>query len=276
MVVGYLGFDPSDRKRAHHSLFFLVFATVLMIMTARWKRIAEYWPPFAVIFSAFALQPWLQGSRSTLTRLSTDVLDELQPFLDRPSSTKSAVEGDLKALWRTIALAVVAVSLGFVLFLNLRATMRDIAASEPHDYYRAGAEWMRANLAPGQIIFNTDWDDFPRLFYYDPTHSYVSGLDPTYLYDKDPALSKLYDRITLGEEEDPGPLIRDRFGARYVFTDNSHDDFFDNAKASGWFEIVYEDRDCTVLHIRDQKAEPEPEESDTNDANHSHPLASAR
>ena len=79
------------------------------------------------------------------------------------------------------------------------------------------------------------------LFYYDPAHVYVSGLDPTYLYDKNPALSQLYDRITLGEEEDPGPLIRDRFGARYVFTDNSHDDFSENASASGWFEIVYED-----------------------------------
>jgi hypothetical protein len=125
---------------------------------------------------------------------------------------------------------------------------------------------MRANLEPGQIIFNTDWDDFPRLFYYDPAHAYVSGLDPTYLYDQDPALSRLYERITLGEEEDPGPLIRDRFGARYVFTDNSHDDFFDNAKASGWFDIVYEDNQCTVLHIRDQKTEPEPDEPETNDA----------
>ena len=258
MVVGYLAFDPSDRKRAHHPLFFLVFATVLMIMTARWKRIAEYWPPFAVMFAAFALQPWLEGARSTLTRLSTDMLDELQDFLDRPGA--SASESDLKALWRTIALAVVAVFLGVVLFLNLRVTIKDIAGSEPHDFYRAGAEWMRANVPPGQIIFNTDWDDFPRLFYYDPTHVYVSGLDPTYLYEKNRELSKLNDRITLGENEDPGPLIRDRFGARYVFTDNGHQDFFDAAQESGWFEIVYEDKQCTIFHIRDQKLEPEPEE----------------
>jgi hypothetical protein len=92
----------------------------------------------------------------------------------------------------------------------------------------------------------------------------VSGLDPTYLYDRDPALSKLYDRITLGKEEDPGPLIRDRFGARYVFSDNSHDDFFDNARASGWFDIVYEDSDCTIMHIRDEKAEPLPEDSESD------------
>jgi hypothetical protein len=163
------------------------------------------------------------------------------------------------------------VLLGIVLFFNIRTTMKDIASSESHDFYRGGAEWMRANVPKGQIIFNTDWDDFPRLFYYDPSHSYVSGLDPTYLYDRDPALSKLYDRITLGKEEDPGPLIRDRFNARYVFTDNSHGDFFDNAKASGWFDIVYEDRDSTVLHIRDQKAEPQTEESETNDTGDEEP-----
>jgi hypothetical protein len=242
-----------------------------MIMNARWKRIAEYWPPFAVIFCAFALQPWLQGAHSSLTRLSTDVLDELQPFLDLPQSTAPANETDLRAIWRALAIAVVAVALVFVLFLNLFVTFKDIAVSETHDYYRVGAQWMRDNLAPGQMIFNTDWDDFPRLFYYDPAHSYVTGLDPTYLYDKDPALSKLYERITLGDEEDPGPLIRDRFGARYVFTDNAHDDFSDNAKASGWFDIVYEDKECTVLHIRDQKAEPEPEDSDSNDAGNDEP-----
>jgi hypothetical protein len=78
-------------------------------------------------------------------------------------------------------------------------------------------------------------------------------LDPSYLYDRNPDLSRLYDRITLGKEDDPGPLIRDRFGARYVFTDNNHHDFFAAARESGWFEIVYEDEQCTIMHILDEK-----------------------
>lgn len=265
MAVGYIAFDPSDRKRAHHSLFFLILATALMIMTARWKRIAEYWPPFAVMFCGFSLQPWLMGARSSLTQLPTDMLDELQPFLDRTESPGTAKRDEKRALWETASLAVVAVFLGTVLFFNLRATIRDISSSESHHYYKAGAEWMRANIPPGQIVFNTDWDDFPRLFYYDPSHTYVSGLDPTYLYDRSPALSKLYDRITLGEEENPGPLIRERFGASYVFTDNSHQDFFDNARHSGWFEIIYEDSECTILQILDQKGTPESEEEQSED-----------
>jgi hypothetical protein len=265
MVTGYLAFDPADRKRAHHSLFFLLFATALMIMTARWKRIAEYWPPFAVMFAAFSLQPWLEGARSAFTILPSDVLDELQPFLDRDELAVKSQEDDRNALKRTIITAVIAVVLGVAFALNLRVTMMDIASSEHHDYYRAGAEWMRVNVPQGEIVFNTDWDDFPRLFYFDPTHRYVTGLDPTYLFDKDPALSKLYDRVTLGEESDPGPLIRDRFGARYVFTDNNHNDFYSHATESGWFEIIYEDAQCTILRVRDQKAEKPPEDQPVKD-----------
>jgi hypothetical protein len=153
----------------------------------------------------------------------------------------------------TIAALSVALVLSIILFFNLRATVHDIQDSEAHEFYRAGAEWLRTNVPPGQVVFNTDWDDFPRLFYFDSSHYYVSGLDPNYLYDKDPDLSRLYDRITLGTQDDPGPLIRDRFGARYVFSDNSHHDFFDQARASGWFDIVYEDTQCTIMYIRDEK-----------------------
>jgi hypothetical protein len=267
MVVGYIAFDPADRKRSHYPLFFLIFSTVLMLMTARWKRIAEYWPPFAVFFAAFALQPWIEGARSTFSRLPADILDELQPFLDRPTAA-SGIDQHRELLRLAIA-AGVAVLLGVVLGFNLYSTSKDIAGSDPPDHYQAGMQWVRANVPAGDIVFNTDWDDFPRLFYFDPTHRYVSGLDPTYLYDRNPELSKLYDRITLGDEEDPGPLIRDRFGSRYVFTDNeeAHSKLYANALDSGWFEVVYEDRDCAVLHIRDQKAAPSPDEddADTND-----------
>ena len=249
MLVGYISFEPSERKRAHYPIFFLLFSTALMIMTARWKRIAEYWPPFAVLFAAFTLQPWLQGLSPYPRRLPPDVLEELQPFFDREEKEQRAFHEML----RNIGVATATLVLGVFLYFNLTATEKEIAQSEPHDYYQAGAQWLRNNVPPGQIIFNTDWDDFPRLFYYAPSHHYVSGLDPNYLYDKDQDLSRLYDRITLGQEEDPGPLIRDRFGARYVFSDNQHHDFFEHAQSSGWFDIVYEDKDCTIMYIRDEK-----------------------
>jgi hypothetical protein len=89
------------------------------------------------------------------------------------------------------------------------------------------------------------------LFYYNPNHTYIVGLDPTYLHDRDPELWKLYASITLGNEGNPAPLIRDRFGARYVFTDNEHPDLLRIAENSGEFEKVYEDKYTTVLRVHD-------------------------
>src|SRR5581483_5286 len=42
MLVGYITFDWSERKRAQRPLYFLIFATTLLLMIARWKRFAEY------------------------------------------------------------------------------------------------------------------------------------------------------------------------------------------------------------------------------------------
>jgi hypothetical protein len=258
MLVGYLFFEPTERRRGQYPIFFLLLSTALMIMTARWKRIAEYWPPFAVLFAGFSLRPWLAGYRPYLTRLPAEVQEELKPFLDREVPPPEDDEG---STWpdvvRTVAVTTVAVVLSVFCLVNVYATKQEINQSESHDFYRAGAEWMRTHVPPGQLIFNTDWDDFPRLFYFDPTHYYVSGLDPSYLYDKNPELSRLYESITLGHEEDPAPLIRDRFGTRWVFSDNTHHDFFEHARSSGWFDIVYEDADCTIMYIRDQKIEDE-------------------
>src|SRR6185369_1407993 len=160
MLAGYLAFEPSERRRAHRPLFFLLFTTALMIMTARWRRIVEYWPPFAVLFAAFTLQPWLEGLRAYPRRLPPEILEELQPFLDR--ETTPAENGEsIRELIPTIAALFVALILCAFLFVNLRTTVREIKQSEPHEHYRAGAEWLRNHMQPGQVFFNTDWDDFP-------------------------------------------------------------------------------------------------------------------
>ncbi|HLL75650.1 MAG TPA: hypothetical protein VK421_10340 [Pyrinomonadaceae bacterium] len=241
MLAGYIAFDPKERSRSARPLFFLVFSTVLLVANARWRRFAEYWPPFAVLFAAFSVDAAL-----THTRAAFDGLRE---------RTRAET-------WRFAAAVVAAVALCVPVGVYLIAETEEIADSAPHADYKEGAEWMRRNVPAGEVVFNTDWDDFPKLFYYDPTHAYVSGLDPTYLYDRDAGLSKLYDDITLGRERDPGPLIRQRFGARYVFTDNEevHDQFYVNARDSGWFDRVYADDSCTVLRIRDEKGEPFAEE----------------
>lgn len=320
-VAGLLAFNGQDRKASERTLFLLVFSTLLLVVNARWKRFAEYWPPFAVLFAAFSLKPYLDGARASIGRLPEDVLDELQPFLDRHDRPEVAAE-KRRTRWLEFEIALVGLALGLALyftlvsagaapdvkaivavsavavallvgllvyarvrggapalavfvmlaltaqaFVNARVTANDIAGSAPPEQYRKAAEWMNANIPPGEIIFNTDWDDFPRLFYFAPRHAYVSGLDPTYLYDKNRDLSRLYEGITVGREENPAPLIRQHFNSRYVFTDKqeAHDDFFHHAMDSGWFEEVYDDEECTILRILDERREPKPDGGEQNE-----------
>lgn len=313
MVIGYVTFNWNDPQRAARPLFFLVFSTLLLVANAKWRRFAEYWPPFAVLFAAFSVNSLLAGALAFYGRLPDEVMRELRPYLDRSERAGEAAQTQRRWTEAEAALAgLVLGALAYALFVlpqlpvgarkgiaiaaavlpllvytffrgvskgslatvflvlvvsalfTVRAERGEIAESDPPESYRGGISWLRANVPPGETVFNTDWDDFPKLFFYDPSHAYVSGLDPTYLYDQNPELSKLYEQITLGKEKDPGPLIRERFHARYVFTDNDpvHDDFYDAALDSGWFEEAYSDDTCTVLRIRDQKGEPPPDEGD--------------
>ncbi len=262
-LIGLIAFDWTDRRRAARPLFFLVFSTILMIMTARSRRFVEYWPPFAVLFAAFTLQPLLEGvRRSVATHLSADVMDELQPFLDRHGRPEETNRARRRERWSIAAATIVALILAVPLVVNVHETAKSIASDQTPFAYRGGMEWIRRNVPKGEIIFNTDWDDFPKMFFYDPDHRYVSGLDPTYLLNEAPELSQLYVDVTLGKNNyEAGTVIRDRFGAHYVFSDKEeiHDDFFFKALDSGWFEKVYEDDHCAVLRVRTDKGTPAPD-----------------
>jgi hypothetical protein len=269
MLIGYVTFGRSDRHTGRRPLFFLLFSTVLMIGVFRWKRFVEYWPPFAILFAAFSLQVLFDEAKARL-KAKEDLFNDLSPFLDKPSEESVKAE-QLWQIVRLVSAGLIGVALFVIIVLtvagfkhfgaDLKGVGPDIADSAPPDQYKKGMEWIWANVPPGEVIFNTDWDDFPKLFFYDQNHAYVSGLDPTYLYDRDHELYKLYEDITLGKVKDPGPLIRDKFGAHYVFSDqNGHDDLYIKAMESGWFDKVYEDEDCFILKLRDTKG-PVPDEA---------------
>src|SRR5437588_3487726 len=118
MLVGFIAFEFSYPKRAQRPIYFLILSTLLMLMTARWKRFAEYFPPFAILFAAFALEQFWRG-RTVFTHLPQDVLEDLQPYLDRQEPTAAAKEERQQEAWRIVKLSLV----GLALFLALLANV---------------------------------------------------------------------------------------------------------------------------------------------------------
>ena len=254
-------------KLPEKAAFFMTFTSILLAAQFRSKRFAEYFPPFAVLFAAFA---WTSFAEPKVAELPAEFQRELDPYLDvdAPRAGGSWVDAA-----RTAAPWIVGIALAIFWFYNLvgfhqlgfdEAGMRDnISSNEQNDRYAAAMRWATGldearadNIPPGEIIFNCNWDDFPKLFFHDTKHRYVYGLDPNYLYSANPELYKSLKDLTEGKIDDPAPVIRDKFGSNYIFTDaKENTDMIAKALESGWVDMVYEDDEARILKIRAQKGD---------------------
>jgi hypothetical protein len=267
MLIGYILFAPKGKKLPEKATFFLMFVTILLVSQFRSKRFAEYFPPFAILFIGFV---WQAFQSPSTPQLPEDFKREIEPFLDADKKTEKH---------RNIQIAKQVAGWGLAVFfclmlvynfygvdrwgINKEGMITSIAASDPDDKYQEAMNWVIENVPEGERIFNCNWDDFPKMFFYSTKHTYVYGLDPNYFYSKNPDLYKRLTEITGGKVEDPAPEIRDKFGAKYIFSDaKENTDMVAKALESGWTEKVYEDSDAIILKIRDQKGEPPDESKD--------------
>jgi hypothetical protein len=224
-LVGLVAFEYRRRVQDLKPLFFLIISVLLLIMTFKARRFVEYWPPFAVLFAAFTISPRFESVNfQWLARTRDRVI----------AAIAAAIITAAAILW-----------MGWCVW-----TSREDVKTEADPYtYRGASEWIATNVPSGSVIYNTNWDSFPALFYYNPNYAYVSGLDPTYLFNRDRKLWEVYESINESEEENGAQAIKDRFGADYVVTGNGDSDFLTNAKSDENFEVVFEDREAVVLRV---------------------------
>ncbi|MGE3465332.1 MAG: hypothetical protein AB7J13_00225 [Pyrinomonadaceae bacterium] len=279
MLIGYVLFVPRKSELPEKAAFFLAFTTILLAAQFRSKRFAEYFPPFAVLFAAFAYSAF---TAPKVVELPEDFQREIDPYLDASTMTERQ---SWVASARTASVWVIGVVLCILWLINMiglsrfgsdyGGLMSNISTNESGDKYRRAMEFATGldetgaeNIPKGERIFNCSWDDFPKMFYYDTKHAYVYGLDPNYLYSENPELYTLLKDITEGKIDDPAPLIRDRFGANYIFADAKENiDMIAKALESGWVETIYEDDEARILKIRAEKgdgqAETEEDQTET-------------
>jgi len=218
-VAGTLALGLNPRRIDVRTATLFVLSIVFGLMLFKSRRFVEYYPAFALLFCALAWTPllseWLRP-KSWLTKTLPAVL----------------ILGLIPALW-----------------FNVQDARASLQKSKPHQRYAGAAAWLRENTPAGSRIFQTDWDDFTRLFFYNTHNIYTLGLDPTYMERYDADLFKLWVDISRGQVENPAQLITERFGADYVFTDLKHKSFLRQAKDDPHLIQVYQDDETTVFQV---------------------------
>lgn len=213
-----LGWRGKRIDRSTLTTFLLAVAFGYLLFKAR--RFVEYYPAFALIFAALSAGPLL--ARETVA-----------------------------ARFRRLIPVGLIAALIVPLVVTLGDARTAMARSKPADLYAAASTWLKQNTPPGSMVFQTDWDDFTRLFFYDTSNLYTLGLDPTYmeLYDAD--LYNTWVQITQGKIDQPGAIIATRFGGEYVMTDLDHGNFLRKAKDDPGLKEVYRDQYAAIFQVID-------------------------
>jgi hypothetical protein len=135
---------------------------------------------------------------------------------------------------------------------------RDITAVK--DSYQRGfgfthfsepALWLVEHTPANSIIFHSDWDEFPFLFLYNDHNRYIVGLDPSFMYSYDKDLHQKWVGVTTGQiTQDLYLIIKNLFGADYVFVDLSSNQAFANNLANNiHFSEVFANQESRIYQV---------------------------
>lgn len=243
LVVGAFALGLHERRMDTRTATTFLLSFLFGLMLFKSRRFVEYFPPFALIFMAMAWTPllrqWLNGP-AWQANLSLP-LDQAIANLPRLASSS--------LWWGRILAGVMLIILLPALWFNVQASRESMQGAKPYQRYAAASAWLQANTPADSRVFQTDWDDFPRLFFYNTHNTYTVGLDPTYMQLYDANLYDLWVNITRGRVEAPAQAIAQTFGAHYVITDLDHQGFLRQAKADPQLVEVYRDEYAAVFQI---------------------------
>lgn len=160
-----------EDRTSRITIALLILALTFLPLAVVARRFVEYWVPFAVLFAALAMKPYLERF-------------DARVFFRR---------------WWThhkLPLVLGGTLLFWIVFSNISSAFTSLKAAEPLEKFRDAAQWLAANTPEKSVVFHTDWDDFPKLFYFNDHNYYLVGLDPTFMYVYDQNLYWLWRNIS--------------------------------------------------------------------------------
>ncbi|MBI4281004.1 hypothetical protein HY628_02290 [Candidatus Uhrbacteria bacterium] len=221
----------SNQLTASFSLF--VIAAAFLALTLKSHRAVDYSLPFLALAAASFVTIGRPALAPAIRFLKQWLTIPKQWFLVPP-------------------LLVILLGIGLLQISFLLRYRQKLVSAPGPDAFAPVTAWMRASIPAGQIIFHSDWDNFPQLLYGDESHRYIIGLDPTFLYDRDPERYQLWHKIVYGEYVgDVTRPIKEKFQSRYVFVakERDHDLFERQLSLSPRADKIYEDKIGLVYEL---------------------------
>ncbi len=226
LFIALLGFIIFYKKQPMNSWFFIIISFLFFILTLKSRRYVEYFIPLAVCFSALSINAFWPVVEKKISKFIPKRFFIFLPLM-------------IMVLFSPFFIRDV---------FSVKTSYRQ---GFPLNKFSEPSRWLKENAARGEIIFHSDWDEFPFLFFYNDQNYYLVGLDPTFMYSYDKDLYRRWVEITLGQEKkELYKTIKDIFGASYVFVDiNQNKDFDSNLANNFYFEKVFENQEAKIYKV---------------------------
>jgi len=231
LAAGIVTFALSLKKQSRLSWTFLILTVMFFVLTLKSRRYVEYFIPFTVVFSALSIDIWLKANWHLLKK-----------------TFKS---------WKNhcSVLKVIAVLLFLSFFVliglnQLMKTHKDLSNGFKYSYLQKASEYIKYDSVAGEIVFHSDWDEFPILFYHNSKNYYIVGLDPTFMYEHNQERYWEYVDVTCGRSVTQiYETIKNKFGASYVLATTDHKEMIRNLSMNRYFSEVYKDDEALVFEV---------------------------
>ncbi len=233
-TVALIFFFIFIKKQKAESFFFLLTTLIFFILTLKSQRYVEYFIPHLAFFAAFTFSFILENIK-------------IKEFLKK-FKKESYILGALTQF----ILIYVAIIFPFIMIKDIYITRQSFKGGISFERFIGFSNYLKENSNAGEIVMQTDWDDFPMLFYYNDQNYYIVGLDPTFMYNYDSDLYNLFADITTAKKTDNlYEAVKDGFGASYFIVDQDRLQLKRNLQNDANFIKVYEDKDGAIFELND-------------------------
>ena len=169
----------------HEDVIYLFGVSLFFLILYKFAwRFREYFVPFAVILCGLFYREWA-------------------PLVKKGS--RIAVAG---------LLIIICLVTTYRSYQEYRSTLYQTS-----DYFQLRGDYLVKHGKPGDVVFNSDWGDFPQMLWHAPQVTYVTGLDAHYLAYGNRELFDWWMRIgftKLAERHYAVNYLEEHFSARWV------------------------------------------------------------
>ncbi len=217
--------ERSTPKTAH-AILLSVLASAFLLLTLKSQRNVEYFVPFAVAaLGVWAAKLGLKEREAALAK-KVQVVTRIAAF--------SVVSGVL-------------ISLGIISLLPLR---KEFIGGSPWTRYSKVAAWLTQHTPPGSMLVYGGWGEFSLLFFYGAHNSYIVGLDPTFLYRRNPKLYEAWAGLGSGESRRGiARELKEQFKARFILVDKHYLRMCEVLSEARGMTLAYEDQEAKVYQL---------------------------